>query len=59
MKKNDLNIEFLHYLMNKHGLFTDYNLYEMNITFDEYTNTNEEVLLKIENYLNKKKERLI
>ena len=52
---NYFNREYLYYLMNDVGLLNDYELNEIGISFDEYDNPNEEVLDKIENYLNKKK----
>lgn len=41
--------------MNDIGLLSDYDLYEIGITFDEYDNPSEEVLEKIEKYRDQKK----
>lgn len=55
-KKNDyINKEYLYYLMNDLGLLTDYDLYEIGISFDEYDNPSDEVLDKIEAYREQKK----
>lgn len=55
-KNNDsINREYLYYLMNDVGLLNDYDLYEIGISFDDYDEPNEEVLDKIENYRNKKR----
>lgn len=51
---NNLNNEYLNYLMNDLGLLTDYDLHEIGISYDEYHNPDEEVLTKIENYKDKK-----
>lgn len=48
------NEEYLHYLMNKLGLLSDYDLFEIGISFDEYNKPSEETLNKIELYLDKK-----
>lgn len=58
IKKNreeDINREYLYYLMNDVGLLNDYDLYEIGISFDEYDNPDEEVLDLIEDYRDKKK----
>lgn len=52
---NSINREYLYYLMNDVGLLNDYDLYEIGISFDDYDEPNEEVLDKIENYRNKKR----
>lgn len=54
-KKNKYNEEYLHYLMNDLGLLSDYDLYEIGISFDEYSNPTEDVLDKIELYRDNKK----
>ena len=59
MRKNDnfINREYLYYLMNDIGLLNDYDLYEIGISFDEYDNPDEEVLIKIDDYRNKKSKK--
>lgn len=54
-KNSNINTEYLYYLMNDLGLLSDYDLYEIGITFDEYDNPSEEVLEKIEKYRDQKK----
>ena len=55
MKKNDsISREYLYYLMNDLGLLNDYELYEAGISFDEYDNPTDEVLEKLEKYVDKK-----
>lgn len=55
MKKNDLNHEYLYYLMNDIGLLNDYELNEVGISFDEWDNPSEDVLEKLETYRDNKK----
>ena len=55
-KTNDLNKEYLYYLMNDVGLLNDYDLHEIGITYDEYENPSEEVLDLIEDYKNKNRD---
>ena len=52
--KSDKNEEYLNYLISDLGLLTDYDLYEIGITYDEYHNPNDDTLRKIENYRDKK-----
>ena len=51
---NKFNEEYLNYLVGKVGLLNDYTLYEIGITYEEYHNPTEEVLNKIEKYIDKK-----
>ena len=54
-KSNDnINREYLYYLMNDVGLLNDYALNEIGISFDEYDNPDESILEKIEDYRDKK-----
>lgn len=55
-KTNDINKEYLYYLMNDVGLLNDYALHEIGITYDEYENPSEEVLDLIEDYKNKNRD---
>lgn len=52
-KEEQINREYLYYLMNDVGLLNDYELYEAGITFDEYDNPDDEVLEKLEDYRDK------
>lgn len=52
-KEDQINREYLYYLMNDVGLLNDYELYEAGITFDEYDNPDDEVLEKLEDYRDK------
>lgn len=54
-KDNNINREYLYYLMNDVGLLNDYDLYEIGISFDEYDNPDEDILDLIENYRDRKK----
>lgn len=54
-KTNDINKEYLYYLMNDVGLLNDYALHEIGITYDEYENPDEEILDLIEDYRDRKK----
>ncbi len=54
-KDDNINREYLYYLMNDVGLLNDYDLYEIGISFDEYDNPDEEILDLIENYRDRKK----
>lgn len=54
-KDDNINKEYLYYLMNDVGLLNDYDLYEIGISFDEYDNPNEDILDLIENYRDRKK----
>lgn len=51
---NKYNEEYLNYLISNFGLLNDFDLYEIGINYDEYYNPTEDVLNKIENYLDKK-----
>lgn len=53
-KDDEINREYLYYLMNDVGLLNDYELYEAGITFDEYDNPDDGVLEKLEDYRDKK-----
>ena len=54
-KDDNINKEYLYYLMNDVGLLNDYDLYEIGISFDEYDNPDEDILDLIENYRDRKK----
>lgn len=54
-KDDNINKEYLYYLMNDVGLLNDYDLYEIGISFEEYDNPDEEILDLIENYRDRKK----
>lgn len=54
-KDDNINREYLYYLMNDVGLLNDYDLYEIGISFDEYDNPDEDILDLIENYRDRKK----
>lgn len=54
-KDDNINREYLYYLMNDVGLLNDYDLYEIGISFDEYDNPDEEILDLIESYRDRKK----
>ena len=54
-KDDEINREYLYYLMNDVGLLNDYDLYEIGISFDEYDDPDEEILDLIEDYRDKKK----
>ncbi len=54
-KDDNINREYLYYLMNDVGLLNDYDLYEIGISFDEYDNPDEGILDLIENYRDRKK----
>ncbi len=54
-REEDINREYLYYLMNDVGLLNDYDLYEIGISFDEYDDPDEEILDLIEDYRDKKK----
>lgn len=54
-KDDNINKEYLYYLMNDVGLLNDYDLYEIGISFEEYDNPDEDVLDLIENYRDRKK----
>ena len=54
-KDDNINKEYLYYLMNDVGLLNDYDLYEIGISFVEYDNPDEEILDLIENYRDRKK----
>ena len=54
-KDDNINREYLYYLMNDVGLLNDYDLYEIGISFDEYDNPDEGRLDLIENYRDRKK----
>ena len=54
-KDDNINKEYLYYLMNDVGLLNDYDLYEIGISFEEYDNPDEEILDFIENYRDRKK----
>ena len=51
---NNLNEEYLNFLIGELGLLNDYDLYEIGITYSEYHNPTEETLNKIEKYIDKK-----
>ena len=53
-REEDINREYLYYLMNDVGLLNDYELYEAGITFDEYDDPDDRVLEKLEDYRDKK-----
>ena len=53
MKRSIMN-EYLCYLIDGLGLLNEYQLYEIGITFDEYSFPNDEVIKKIEDYISKK-----
>ena len=54
-REEDINREYLYYLMSDVGLLNDYDLYEIGISFDEYDNPDEGILDLIENYRDRKK----
>lgn len=54
-REEDINREYLYYLMSDVGLLNDYDLYEIGISFDEYDDPDEEILDLIEDYRDKKK----
>lgn len=54
-KDDNINREYLYYLMNDVGLLNDYDLYEIGISFDEYDNPDKDILDLIENYRDRKK----
>jgi len=54
-KDDNINREYLYYLMNDVGLLNDYDLYEIGISFDEYDNPDEDILDLIESYRDRKK----
>lgn len=54
-KDDNINREYLYYLMNDVGLLNDYDLYEIGISFDEYDNPDGDILDLIENYRDRKK----
>lgn len=56
-EEDSINREYLYYLMNDLGLLNDYDLHEIGISFDEYDNPNDEVLDKIADYRDLKKEQ--
>lgn len=47
---NKLNREYMDYLLSDIGLLSDYDLFEADITFDEYDDPSDEVIEKLENY---------
>ena len=53
--KNDINREYLYYLMNDLGLLNDYAMEEIGISFDQFDNPSDETLEKIENYIDNSK----
>lgn len=53
--KNDINREYLYYLMNDLGLLNDYAIEEIGISFDQFDNPSDETLEKIENYIDNSK----
>ena len=57
MKKNaiDINQEYLYYLMNDLGLLNESELYEANITSEEWENPTEQTLDRLEIYKEKRK----
>ncbi len=54
-REEDINREYLYYLMSDVGLLNDYDLYEIGISFDEYDDPDEEILDLIEDYRDKKR----
>ena len=57
MKKNtiDINQEYLYYLMNNLGLLNESELYDANITSEEWENPTEQTLDRLEIYREKRK----
>ena len=55
MKKNtiDINQEYLYYLMNDLGLLNESELYDANITSEEWENPTKETLERLEIYKQK------
>ena len=50
-----INREYLYYLMNDLGLLNDYELDNLNISFDDFDNPDDQVIEKLENYRDTKK----
>ena len=48
---DDINKEYLYYLMNDLGLLNDYALEMIGISYDEYDNPNNDTIDKIEKYI--------
>lgn len=53
MNNKKLNREYMDYLLSDMGLLSDYDLFEADITFDEYDDPSDEVIEKLENYKDK------
>ena len=53
--KDNINREYLYYLMNDLGLLNDYAFEELGISFDQYDNPDEKTLEKLENYIDNSK----
>lgn len=53
--KNDIETEYLYYLMNDLGLLRESELYDAGITPENWDNPTEETLEKLENYKNNRR----
>ena len=54
-KKYSINREYLYYLMNDLGLLNDYELDNLDISFDDFDDPDDEVVEKLEKYRDTKK----
>ena len=54
-KKSSINREYLYYLMNDLGLLNDYELDNLDISYEDYEDPDDEMIAKLENYHDTKK----